>query len=83
MDDDGQYVTQNVTFTITGTNDAPTITGGADRCNAARSPRTQATPRERHRARSPSTTVDLIDVHTTSVSPAAGNTLGGTLTMAR
>src|SRR4029079_10409426 len=80
--DDGHGGTggQLVTITIHGTNEAPTITAAST--DATGSVTEDATPPNL------STTgtiafsdVDLIDVHTTSVTPDAGNTLGGTLTM--
>src|SRR5439155_996758 len=71
---------QQVTITIDGTNEAPTITAAA----------TDATGSVTEDATTPnlSTTgtitfndVALIDVHSPSVAADAGNTLGGTLTM--
>src|SRR5207237_286238 len=79
-DGHGGTVDQLVTITVTGTNEAPTITAAT----------TDATGAVTEDATTPNLTttgtiafndVDLIDTHTTSVTPDAGNTLGGTLTM--
>ena len=77
-DGHGGTVDQIVTVTVTGTNDAPTITAADDERRG---------DRRRNDADDLTDTgtitfddIDLIDVHTTSVVPAAGNTLGGTLT---
>ncbi len=78
--DDGQggTVDQLVTITVTGTNEAPTITA-ADDTGAVTEDDT--TPNLSTTGSITFNDVDLIDVHATSVTPDAGNTLGGALTM--
>ncbi len=79
-DQKGDTTTEDVTVTITGTNDAPTITLlGTDAEGAVTEDASPLTL-------SDSGTIlfndiDLVDVHTASVTPAVGNTLGGTLTL--
>src|SRR5438132_1087750 len=78
--DDGQggTVDQTVTITVTGTNEAPTITA-ADATGAVTEDAT--TPNLSTTGSITFNDVDLIDSHSTSVTADAGNTLGGTLTM--
>jgi VCBS repeat-containing protein len=69
-----------VTITITGTNDKPTITAGLTDAIGAAS-EDDANPTLSDSGTIAFNDVDLIDVHTASVAAAAGNTLGGTLTL--
>ena len=79
-DGHGGTVDQVVTVTVTGTNDGPTITvAGTDADGAVTED--AAAPTLSDTGTIAFNDIDLIDVHTTSVTPAAGNTLGGTLTM--
>jgi VCBS repeat-containing protein len=76
-DGHGGTASQLVTVTVTGTNDAPTISAAVDTGAVAE----DDTPT----ALTTSGTitfddVDLADSHTVSATPDAGNTLGGTLT---
>ena len=73
-------VTQEVTVTIAGTNDVPTITV-ADTDASGAVTEDASTPTLTDKGTIAFNDVDLIDVHTTKVTPDAGNTLGGTLTM--
>ena len=80
--DDGQggTVDQLVTVTVTGTNDAPTITvAGTDALGAVTEDATS--PDLSDTGTIAFNDIDLIDVHTTSVVAAGTNTLGGTLVM--
>jgi VCBS repeat-containing protein len=81
-DGHGGTVSQDVTVTITGTNDAPTIvadstsaSGGVTEDNSVVSGSLVTSGTIAFND------VDLIDTHTTSVMADDGNTLGGTLTM--
>ena len=80
LDNHGGSVPSTVSVTISGTNDAPTITSAS----------TDAIGAVREDASTPTLTdsgtivfndIDLTDVHTTNVTAVAGNLLGGTLTM--
>jgi VCBS repeat-containing protein len=77
-DGHGGAVSQDVTVTITGTNDAPTIVV-AYATGAVTEDAT--TPNLSTTGSITFNDVDLIDTHTTSVVADGGNTLGGTLTM--
>ena len=79
-DGKGGTVDQLVTVTVTGTNDKPTITV-ADTDAAGAVTEDATTPTLSDSGTIAFNDVDLIDVHSTAVTPAAGNTLGGTLTM--
>ena len=76
-DGHGGTVDQTVTITVTGTNEAPTITA-ADATGSVTEDAT--TPDLSTTGTITFNDVDLIDTHTTSVAAASG-TLGGTLTM--
>src|SRR5207244_433962 len=76
-DGHGGTVDQTVTITVTGTNEAPTITA-ADATGAVTEDAT--TPNLSTTGTITFNDVDLIDTHTTSVVKNSG-TLGGTLTM--
>jgi len=81
-DGHGGTVSQDVTVTITGTNDAPTIV--ADMTTASGGVTEDSNVVSGNLVTSGTigfNDVDLIDTHTTSVVAGAGNTLGGTLTM--
>src|SRR5947207_3255896 len=77
-DGHGGTVAQVVTITVTGSNEAPTITA-ADASGAVTEDATS--PNLSTTGSITFNDVDLIDSHTTSVVADAGNTLGGTLTM--
>ncbi|MBR1251464.1 VCBS domain-containing protein [Bradyrhizobium sp. AUGA SZCCT0169] len=89
-DPNGLTDTAQLTITITGTNDAPTISladgSGAvteDTAIVADNPNTPTVETGSYLSDSGTITfddVDLIDIHSTAVTPALGNTLGGTLT---
>ncbi|MFN3506662.1 MAG: VCBS domain-containing protein, partial [Allorhizobium sp.] len=77
-DASGAFSTRNVTVTITGTNDAPTISA-ADATGAVTED--ASTPTLTDTGTITFDDVDLIDGHSVSaVTPGGGNTLGGTLT---
>ena len=79
-DGQGGTVDQLITVTITGTNDAPTITAGlTDAIGAVTEDAT--TPNLSDSGSITFNDIDLIDTHLTSVTPLAGNTLGGILTL--
>ncbi|WP_263499158.1 VCBS domain-containing protein, partial [Mesorhizobium sp. BR1-1-3] len=79
-DGHGGTVEQLVTVTIHGTNDDPTITVAGTDADGAVTEDTTA-PTLSDTGTIAFNDIDLIDTHTTSVAPDAGNTLGGTLTM--
>jgi VCBS repeat-containing protein len=79
-DGHGGTVDQLVTITVTGTNEAPTIDGEATDASGAVT-EDDTTPNLTTTGTIAFNDVDLIDVHSTSVTPDEGNTLGGTLTM--
>ena len=79
-DGHGGTVSQDVTVTVTGTNDAPTIAvAGTDALGAVTEDATSPTLGDSGTIAF--NDVDLIDVHSASVTAAAGNSLGGTLVM--
>ncbi|WP_321406233.1 retention module-containing protein [Tolumonas auensis] len=79
-DGNGGTASQEVIITITGTNDVPTITAGTtDAIGAVTEDAT--TPNLTDSGTITFNDIDLIDTHLTSVTPAVGNTLGGTLTL--
>src|SRR6185503_10652750 len=82
-DGHGGHVDQTVTVTITGTNDGPTIVAAATDTTGAVTEDLAVNGSGNLTATGTITfnDVDLIDVHSTTVVAAAGNTLGGTLTM--
>src|SRR6185369_2776185 len=81
-DGHGGTATQAVTVTIHGTNDDPTITvAGTDASGDVTEDLAVVTGKISDTGTIAFNDVDLIDVHTASATPAAGNTLGGTLTM--
>ena len=69
-----------LTITVLGTNEAPTIVAGATDTTGSVT-EDETTPDLTATGTITFNDVDLIDVHATSVTPDAGNTLGGTLTM--
>ncbi|HET9716230.1 MAG TPA: VCBS domain-containing protein [Pseudolabrys sp.] len=79
-DGHGGMVNQLVTVTITGTNDEPTITVASTDALGAVS-EDNDTPTLSDAGTIAFNDVDLIDVHSKSVTPDEGNTLGGTLTL--
>src|SRR5205814_1691804 len=77
-DGHGGTVDQTVTITVTGTNEAPTITAADAKIG-------RAAGRERAKMSTTGSTTnndgDLIDTHTTNVTEDASNTMGDTMTM--
>ena len=81
-DGHGGTVSQDVTVTITGTNDAPTIVVGSTTASGGVIEDSNVVSGNLVTSGTIGfNDVDLIDTHTTSVVAGAGNTLGGTLTM--
>src|SRR5213075_2662235 len=78
-DNHGGFVDQGVTVTVTGVNDAPTISA-ADGSGAVTEDATS--PNLTDTGAITFDDVDLIDTHSTSVATDAGNKLGGNLTAA-
>src|SRR5438105_50795 len=79
-DQHGGLITKQIDVTITGTNDAPTITvAGTDADGAVTEDASPTTLSDTGTIAF--NDVDLIDTHSTSVVADASNTLGGTLTM--
>ena len=76
-DNSGGYIDQAVVVTITGTNDLPTVSL-ADLAGAATEDAT--VPNLTDSGTITFDDVDLIDTHSTSIIPDAGNLLGGVLT---